>query len=335
MKPMKTRLLLLSLLASYSASAQNMISMTSVHPVADTAIAGKQEQAIRYPGLRQFNVVTNVYAYGNFDAKTNDRIFSSGSVRTLRTSAFYNTPAVQWGRNSLSATFFYTYTAIEFKDNVNYLPEPQIHPLTSDKSTIDLALNYSRSDSIFHHPVIYSLIANFISDNLGSIRRFNFNGSFSLPLIRKRNTSLSVGALLLIDPSAPVPVLPVINYYHQFSTSGMELIADLPTGINLKKQIIKNAWISAGANQNSYSTFYNSHDGLLKGKASYNTIEVRSGFLLEYLFAKKLIIGLGGGINSTVSSRLFRAGENYKSAFVQSKNQSVPYASLSLSLLPF
>lgn len=335
MKLMKIKLLVLSLLGSYCAMAQNMISMTSVHPTADTAGASKQELAIRYPALRQFNVVVNSYGYGNFDAKIDDQHFASGKIKTLRTSAFFNTPAVKWGRNSLSATIFYTYTSITLKDNINVLPQPKVGPLTSDKNTFDLALNYSRSDSIFHHPIVYSLIANAISDDLGGIRRFNFNGSFSLPLIRNSNTSLSVGALVLIDPSAPSPVLPVISYYHRFRPSELELIVDLPTGINLKKQVVKNAWVSVGSNQNSYSTFYDGHEGVLNGKVSYNTIEIRSGLLFEYLFAKKLVVGLGGGINNTVTSRLFRDGEDYKSASVISENKPVPYVNVSLSLLSF
>ena len=335
MKPNRIRLLLLGLLWTGSAMAQNMISMTSVHPTADTMEASKQELAIRYPILRQFNTVINSYSYGDFDAKNKDQRFVSGKIRTLRTSSFFNTPAVQWGGNSLSATIFYTYTSIELKDNINYLPEPQVRPLTTDKSTIDLALNYSRSDSIFGHPIVYSLIANFISDKLNTVRRLNFNGSFSLPLIRKRSTSLSVGALLLIDPSSPTPVVPIINYYHKFASSGIELIVDLPTGINLKKQAFKNAWVCIGSNQNSYATFYKSSKGLLNGKASYNTIEVRNGLLFEYLFAKKLILGLGGGINGTLSSRVFNDGEDFSSATVISKNKAVPYVGLSLSLLPF
>jgi hypothetical protein len=291
--------------------------------------------AIRYPGLRQFNVVTSSYGYGDFDAKLDDQPFVGGKTRTLRTTSFFNTPAVQWSGNSLSATILYTYTSVKLKDNVNDLPEPQVRPLTSGKSTIDLALNYSRSDSLFHHPVIYSLIVNLISDDLSSIRRFNFNGSLSLPLIRKRNTSLSVGALIVIDPSSPVPVEPIINYYHKFVSSGLELIVDIPTGINLKKQVVRNFWVLAGSNQNSYSIFYNSHEGVLNGKASYNTIEVRSGLAIEYLFARKLILGLGGGINNTVSSRVFRDGEDYSNASVTSKNGSVPYVNFSLSVLPF
>jgi hypothetical protein len=332
---MKFKLLVLSLLGSYAALAQNMISMTSVHPVADTAGASKHQMAIRYPALRQFNVVTTSYRYADFDAELNDEPFPTQQASILRTAAFFNTPAVQWRGNTLSATVFYTYTSFKLKAVANELPEPQLYPLVSDKSTVDLALNYSRADSLFRRPVIYSLIVNFISGNLSSVRRFNFNGSISFPLIRRPNTTLAVGLLVVIDPSSPVPVEPIVNYYHKFTGSGLELLVDIPSGINLKKQVVHNLWVLAGSNQNSYTTFYNSHEGIFNGKASYNTIEVRSGLAIEYLLAQKLMLSLGGGINNTVSARVFRSGEDYNSASVTSKNGSAPYVNVGLSWVPF
>jgi hypothetical protein len=333
---MKIKIFLLSLiLGSFSIQAQNMISMASVHPVADTIGGSKKELAIRYPGLRQFNVAVNSYGYSDFDAKLDDKDFASGKIKTERISTFFNTPALNWKNNSLSATVFYTYTSTELKDIVNYLPDVQLSSLNSNKSTIDLALNFSRTDSIFNHPIIYSLVTRVISDNLNSVRRFNFNGSFSLPLKRTANTSFSVGLLVIIDPSSPIPVEPIINYYHKFISSGLELIVDIPTGVNLKKQLAKNAWVIVGSNQSSYSIFYDHHNALLDGKVSYNTIELKSGAAFEYLFAKNVMLGVGGGINNFFSSRFFKDGENYNNASVISENKSTPYVNVSLSLLTF
>lgn len=316
----KIRLLIAGSLLTGTAMGQNMISMTSVHPVADTTGASKTELALRYPILRQFSIETNGFDYGRFDVKKDDQPGSSGQIKTWRTHAFFNTPAVTWGDNALSATVFYTYTAIRLKEVPYALP---------DKSTINLALNYSRSDSIFHHPVVYSLIANFISDELSSVRRFNFNGSASFPLVRKRNTTFSLGALVLIDPSSPVPVVPIINYYHRFAGSGIELIVDVPTGVNVKKEVFHHAWLSAGSNQHSYATFYD------QDKTSFNTIEVKNGLAFEYLLANRIVLGVGGGINNTVSGRVFKNGEHFNDAGIVSKNKAVPYVNVNLSLLAF
>ncbi|MGS2741818.1 hypothetical protein [Sinomicrobium sp. M5D2P17] len=328
-------LLFFIVLWSCSIRAQNMVSMASLHPETDTISVNKKELAIRYPDLRQFNVAVSSFDYSDFDAKSDDNRFAGGRIKTERISSFFNTPAVKWKGNSLSATVGYTHTSTELKDITNELPEVQLMPLTADKSTIDVALNYSRSDSIFNHPIIYSLVARGITDGLNSIRRFNFNGSFSLPLKRTENTTFSVGLLVLIDPSSPIPVEPIVNYYHKFASSGIELIVDLPRGINLKKQIAGNAWVIIGSDQHSYTTFYDRHNAFLDGKVSYNTIELKSGAAFEYLFAKNIMLSLGGGFNSFLSSRLFKDGEDYSSASIKSTNKSVPYVNLSLSLLSF
>lgn len=323
------------MLWSCSIHAQNMVSTSSLHPEADTIGISKKELAIRYSDLRQFNIAVNSFGYSDFNAKIDDNNFASGKIKTERISSFFNTPAIKWKGNSLSATVNYTYTSLQLKDITNELPDAQLAALTTDKSTTDLALNFSRSDKVFNHPIIYSLVARGISDGLNSVRRFNFNGSFSLPIKRTENTSFSVGLLVLVDPSAPIPVQPIVSYYHKFASPGIELIADLPNGINVKKEVAKNAWFMIGSNQQSYSTFYNQHNAFLDGKVSYNTIELKSGAAFEYLFAKNIMLSVGGGINSYLSSKVFKDGENYGNASIASKNKSVPYANVSLSLLSF
>lgn len=323
------------ILWSCSIHAQNMVSMSSLHPEADTISASKKELAIRYPDLRRFGVSANHFGYSDFDAKLNDHDFASGKIRTERISTFFNSPAIKWKGNSLSASIYYTYTSTELKDITNKLADQQLAALTTDKSTFDLALNYSRSATIFNRPIIYSLVARGITDGVHDFRRFNFNGSFNLPLKKTENTTFSVGLLVLIDPSSPIPVEPIINYYHKFTSSGLELIVDLPNGINVKKGVAKNAWFKIGSNQRSYTTFYDHHSTFLDGKVSYNTIELNSGAAFEYLFAKNIMLTVGGGFNSFLSAKLFKDGENYSSASLRSDNKGAPYLTIGLSLLTF
>lgn len=333
---MKLKVLLTGLILwSCCIQAQNMVSTSSIHPDADTIGISKKELAIRYPALRQVTISANSFGYSDFDAQLNDKDFAEGKIKTQRISASINTPALTWKGNSLSASIYYTWTSLKLKDITNELPDVPLTPLTANSSTIDLALNYSRSARIFNHPIIYSLVARGISDGVNSFRRFNFNGSFSLPLIRKENTTFSVGLLVLIDPSSPIPVEPIINYYHKFTGSGIELIIDLPNGINVKKEVARNAWFVLGSNQQSYSTFYNDHNAFPDGKTSYNTIEVKSGVAFEYLFARNIMLSIRKGVNNTVSSTIFKDGENYADAPITSKNKLTPYINVSLSLLSF
>lgn len=212
--------------------------MSSIHPEADTTSASKRE-LIRYPDLRQFSVTYNSFGFSDFDSKLDDHNFASGKIKTDRISTFFNSPSLKSKRNSLSASVYYTYTSIELKDIANEMSNTQLESLITNKSTFDLILNYSRPDKIFNHPIIYCLVGRGISDGFNSFRRFNLNGSFNLPIKKTENTSFSVGLLVLIDPSSPLPIEPIVNYYHKFNSARIELIVDLPNGINLKKQLGK------------------------------------------------------------------------------------------------
>lgn len=332
---MKIHILMLAMFCTCSIQAQNMASMSSIHPEADTTSASKKELAIRYPDLRQFSVTYNNFGFSDFDLKLDGQNIASGKIRTERISTFFHSPSLKWKGNSLSASVYYTYTSIELKDIVNEMPSALLEPLTTNKSTFDVSLNYSRADKIFNHPIIYSLVTRGISDGFNSFRRFNLNGSFTLPIKKTQNTSFSVGLLVLIDPSSPTPVEPIVNYYHKFNSSAIELIVDLPNGINVKRQIAERAWLSLGSHQQSYSTFYNRDNSFFDGKVSYNTIELKSGVAFEYLFASNIMLSVGGGFNSYLSSRIFKDGENFNNASLTSKNKGVPYFNIGLSLLRF
>ncbi len=333
---MKFKFILLHvIIGTCGLKAQNMVSISSIHPAADTTGTDKKELAMQYPALRQFGVSFNSYGYSDFNAKINDQNFAQGKVKTERISTFFNTPTVRWRNNSLSATAYYTYTSTELKDIINESESGKLYPLKSDKNTFDLALNYSRFDRIFNHAIVYSLVARGITDNFSTIRRFNFNGSFTLPIKKNENTSFSVGLLVLVDPSSPLPVEPIVNYYHKFPLSGLELIVDLPNGVNLKKSVSKNAWFTVGSNQTSYSIFYNHYNEFLDGKISYNTIELKSGATFEYVFAKNIVVSVGGGYNNFLASRVFRDGERYNNASIISKTKSSPYVNVGASLLSF
>ena len=151
----------------------------------------------------------------------------------------------------------------------------------------------------------------------------------------KKNTHLSAGLLVLIDPSAPVPVEPIFNYYHSFGASGWTLLVDLPVGIRLKKQITSKAWVSLKSDQHSYSVFYDNDHPFIDGKFSFNTIELKNGLSFEYLVSPKILTSIEGGLQKDLSARFFKDGGSFHEAAIKSKRAAAPYVSLSLSLLSF
>lgn len=332
---MKINLLLIGmLLCSAGAYAQNMFSMASQHP-ADTNKSEAHEHAIHFPSLRQAAVTVDLFGSGHFDSKLNGKDFASGKSRNARISSYFTVPISSWDGNVIGATIYHTENFFDVRNVANQLASPRVNTGNSSKSTLGLSLNFSRTDAIFHTPVIYSAVFTGISDNLSTIRRFNFNGSVAFPLKHTADTYLSLGVLLLIDPSAPIPVLPVVNYFQKINNHGLQLAVDLPQGASIKQSLSRNAWVYLGSNYNTYASFYQSGNPSLPGRFSYNTIEVKSGPGFEYLLGKYVILGVSGGVNTTVSARTIAKGSRYNDPFIKTTGKSAPYGEFRISLLPF
>lgn len=331
---MKIKLLLIGiLLCNAGTYAQNMFSMASQHP-ADTNRSEAHEQAIRFPSLRQAAVTVDFFGSGHFDSRLNDKDFASGKSRNARISSYFTVPISSWDGNVIGATVYHTENFFNVRSADNQLSDPKVNTGNSSKSTLGLSLNFSRTDAIFHTPVIYSAVFTGISDNLSTIRRFNFNGSVSFPLKHTADTYLSLGALVQIDPSAPIPVLPVINYFQKLNSRGLQLAVDLPQGASIRQSLSRNAWLYLGTNYNTYASFYESGNTSLPGHFSYNTIEFKSGPGFEYLLGRYVILGVSGGVNSTVSARGIAKGSTYNDPFIKTTNKATPYGEFRISLLP-
>jgi len=332
---MKIKLLVLGLsILSVSAQAQNMFSMSSLHP-ADTLRDEATEQALRYPSLRQASVTADLFGSGHFESKLNEKDFASGESRNARISSFFSVPVSKWDGNIISATIYHNEQFFNTRQVHNQLSDAQLSEEDITKSTLGLSLNFSRTDAIFHTPVVYSAVFTGISDNLRTVKRFNFNGSLTFPLKRTADVYLSVGALVQIDPSAPFPVLPLFNYYRRLNSNGLQLILDLPQGLSLKQSLSKNAWVYVGSTANTYTSFYRANTPSLPERFSYNTIELKTGPGIEYLLGKYVILGISGGVNSIASAKAIEKGSNYNDAFIKNTNKSTPYGEFRISLLPF
>lgn len=322
------------LLSSAGAYAQNMFNMSSLHP-ADTLRGEAQEQAIRYPSLRQASVTANIFSSGHFDSDLSEKAFSSGKSQNARISSFFAIPITRWNGNVISATIYHNQQFFKVSEVNNELPGTLLRNGNFSKSTLGLSLNFSRTDAIFHTPVVYSAVFTAISNDLQSVKRFNFNGSIAFPLKRTADVSLSLGVLIQIDPSAPFPVLPIVNYYRRLANNGLHLIVDLPQGVTLKQPLSKNAWIYVGSTVNTFTSFHRPNNPSLPERFSYNTIEFKSGPGFEYLFGKYVMLGVSGGINTIASATAFAKGDNYNDAFIENTNKATLYGEFRISLLPF
>lgn len=332
---MKIKLLIIALLSCSTGSyAQNMFNMSSLHP-ADTLMNEGRQQALRYLALRQISITADIFGKGHFDTNSDGKPLTSGESQNARISSFFAIPITKWDGNVVSATIYHNEQFFNTSDVNSHVADLPVVNHNISKSTLGLSFNFSRNDAIFHTPVVYSAVITGISDNLTTVRRFNFNGSVSFPLKHTADEYFALGALVQIDPSAPVPVLPIINYYKRLNPKGLELIVDLPEGVSIKQQLAKKAWVYLASSYNNYTSFYTTAGKSLPQRFSYNTIEIKNGPGFEYLLGKCLVLGVSGGINSYVSARDIAKGSNFNDSYIRSTNKAVPYGEFRISILPF
>jgi hypothetical protein len=293
------------------------------------------EYAKSYPQLRQGFLTTDIIGQGNVKAQLNGKDLYEGKMNITRIRSSFNIPFAQWGKNAITGSIAYQQARYETNEIKSYDPQFNVTNQTVTKTRVGFSAIYTRSDSLFNHPINYSGSVTGITDELSSIKRVNYMGSITVPLKRNQYSSLTIGMVVILDPSAVSPVIPIISYWHKYKDANLELFVDLPSRIALRKQLSKKSWVSVGSELGSNLFFFDLNQPSLPQNAIYTSVELRSGATFEYLLTKKLILGVNGGMLTTASSRLFDHNDKPTDYFANTRNASVPYISFSISFLPF
>ncbi|HEY0176885.1 MAG TPA: hypothetical protein VGC08_10935 [Pedobacter sp.] len=290
--------------------------------------------AIGYPILRQGFVSTDILGNGNIDAKLHGNEFFKAKASNTRVRSLFNIPLKEWGNNNITATLTYDQEHYNLTSVTSFNPQIPVSNTNFNKSTVGFTATYVHTDSLFNHQVIYSASISGLTDQLSSIERIYYTGTVTFPLKRTATTAYMVGAAVTIDRSSQFPFLPFFSYWHKFKTQDLELFADLPSRVSLRKQLSSKSWLSLNTDLTGTFLFFDLNHPLPQ-EANYSKIELKTGPSFEYLLTKKLILGVNGGMISTLSSRMFQRSEGSGDYFINSNNSTVPYVNFTISFLPF
>lgn len=287
--------------------------------------------ALKMPIIRQAGVTLETFGSGSIRSRLNGNPLFKGKTQTTRVSAWFNVPVAHIGKTLISANFGARHQIIDLYDVENFDPTVPVANGDIKKTMLSTSVNATRLDSLFGKMAAYSLSASIVADPDTWQYRLVFSGLFSLTIKQTPTTSLSIGALVLTDPTAPIPVIPYIRYSHRFK--GSELFID-PSRIALRKEL--NArnflWISNDIGGNM--AMFKFKNDRVPSKSIYTTLELKSGLTYEYRLTKKTIVTLGGGIVSTLNSRFLEQNKS-REPFIKNKQAIVPYAQIGISCLPF
>ena len=169
--------------------------------------------------LRQAGVATEVFGEGQIKSDLKGAPFYEGTYQIVRTNAFFNVPILRLRKNTISAGFAVSHQSMSIKQVTSYDPSFPLEDIQTHNTLLDTSIKFLRVDSLFKKPVVYSVTSTALVEPSTGVTQIAASGLVSIALKKTPNTTFSVGLIGLIDPSAPLPIIPFISYFHRFKSN--------------------------------------------------------------------------------------------------------------------
>ena len=317
--------------------AQTTKQMLMKHMMDSMRAQAMDEYATRYPMLRQASFQYDVLGQRTVKGKLQGDPLFKGKASISRIRSNFNLPLASWGKNKVTGSVNYQQFHYNM-DQVKSLDPQSTYPITNQKDTksvVGFTGTFSRTDTLLGVPVSYSASMSGLTDEFTSIKRINYLATVTVPIKRTATSSLTLGLVGIIDPSSIIPAIPVISYWRKFEGRNLDLYIDMPSRVQLRKQLGKRSWVFLGTELGGNIYFYDLNLPSLPENTIYSTVDLKTGFNLEHKLTKKIVVGMSGGFYSLFRSNLFDKKRKSNQYFFETNGGTVPYISFSASLLPF
>ncbi len=227
----------------------------------------------------------------------------------------------------LSASLNYRFTSINSENRVNLFSEQNIS--RGNFHYHFESVNITRFAKIFSKTAVFSASAS--AD--GSDQHFErIRGMVTGSLVLKANakTKMTLGVAVFIDPSTPIPALPVFTYEHKFDNGWVADII-LPKKISVRKDIYSNGRISFGTGMENTS-FYLYPSGKTY---EFRQLEINSGAMYEHHLGGNFIATLKAGLRAAPVSRIFEKKESPNDFIFDANAKPAVYLNVGISYNPF
>lgn len=291
----------------------------------------------KFPTTRILDVQYEQLGPTNFDSKLFGDRFEKGRIDSHdRLKVAINVPffTSHSKRFVLTSSLRYKYETYDFGDI--YKVNSTI-PFTREKEEIHFfaaALSGTYISTLFHKPIIYNATAT-VDGNQENVQRVKGFVTANVVLKRTANTTITVGALVMLDPSSIIPLTPLFTYNHKFENSKWDVDFILPQRILFRRGLLENGRISLGTELNSESFYLNLDTQSLKGVYELNQLELKSGITYEYRFSSKIIGTVKAGVNNVLSTRITEKGERTNRYVYDQKEDPQGYFRFGISYNPF
>jgi hypothetical protein len=325
----------LALIGNVNLLAQDEVAVRKQHMMDSIKRIYMQEAAIRNPLLRRAMVTTEVISRTRVHSDLYGAPYFKAKLAQVRTFAFFNCKLTSWNKNMLTASVSFFNQHLDVNQIHAYQFDPGLTAESSiSKTTVGLTLSFNRIDSLFGRMVMYAGSVSGLTNDINSIKKLSFLGGMMLSLKQTPATSLMAGLLLNLDPSNNVPIIPAIIYHHHFPNK-WELSIDLPQRINMRRQLLTNAWFSFGSSLFGSVAFLKYNKPRFPDNVNYSSFDLKTGPGVEFRFAQIMMLGINAGFITPIMSRQFEQDGKANDYFINNRINSTPYMGFNLSVLPF
>jgi hypothetical protein len=297
-----------------------------------TAISIKE----KFPRARRLNFEYGQGLNRDFSSKLFDEAFQEGEIKTQRSFvASANIPVYKTQKWSLTASANYQFNEFEF-DNLSNTSNTNIFEQNGivDFHNFSTALSSTYFSSLFTKPVIYNVSIIADGNNEGFER---IKGLVGLSFIMKRTerTTITLGAIVFIDPTTQIPFFPTFTYNHRFKNSQWELDFILPQRLLFRRPIGENGRFSVGSSFGSTGFYVNVDSPGFADVFEYSQLEIKSGIIYEHSFNHFLVGTFQGGLQNFISNRLTEKGKATQDFIYKNEQNATGYFQVGISIDPF
>jgi hypothetical protein len=291
----------------------------------------------KFPTTRTFDVQYEQLGPTNYDSELFGNDFERGRVEShSRLKVAFNMPfyVSDSKRFVFTSSLRYKYESYNFGDIYNYSSAETYTRNQQDFHYLAAAVSATYMSTLFRKPVIYNATAT-VDGNQENVQRVKGFVTANIVLKRTENTTITIGALAMVDPSAIIPITPLFTYNHKFKNSKWDIDFILPQRLLFRRELLENGRISFGTELNSESFYLNLNTSNLKGIYELNQLELKSGITYEYSITPKVISFFKAGVNNVLSTRITAKGERTNRYVYDHKEDTQGYFRFGISYNPF
>ncbi|WP_456314747.1 DUF6268 family outer membrane beta-barrel protein [Pseudomonas shirazensis] len=314
---------------------------TSLHTMAQEKEPGMKTfgKAVteKFPTTRTFDLQYEQLGSTNYDSQLFGNDFEKGKIEShSRLKAAFNMPfyVSDSKRFVLTSSLRYKYETYNFGNIYNYSLATNYTRNQQDFHYLAAAVSATYMSTLFKKPIIYIATAT-VDGNEKNVQRVKGFVTANLILKRTASTTITIGALAMLDPSAIVPVMPLFTYNHKFENSKWDIDFILPQRLLFRRELLENGRISFGTELNSENFYLDLDNADLKGIYELNQLELKSGITYEYRITPKINSFFKAGVNNVLSTRITAKGERTNRYVYDHKEDTQGYFRFGISYNPF